>query len=129
MLKRRGNDQDVAAVALSIASCFCTQYSNGGPACATCIGNAPSLVGKNSTTLFETLIADCASDSTGASAATVVQPIIKAAVLADIAASSSSSSSSSSSATSASSSANSASASKTSSALNLKGSILVAAAA
>ncbi|KAJ3077096.1 hypothetical protein HDU98_008531 [Podochytrium sp. JEL0797] len=77
---------DVSITANKIAACFCTQYSSGGGiACATCIGNAPTLAGLNSTTLFTTLVADCAADMTGATAAVVIAPIISAAVIQNVA--------------------------------------------
>ncbi|KAJ3085186.1 hypothetical protein HK100_009136 [Physocladia obscura] len=77
---------DVESVALTLAACFCTQYTGGGgTACATCINNAPSLTGKNSTVLFAEIAADCVSDNTGISAAVLIEPIIRSTVLEDVA--------------------------------------------
>ncbi|ORY39028.1 hypothetical protein BCR33DRAFT_720291, partial [Rhizoclosmatium globosum] len=78
---------DVSVTANKIAACFCGQYSqaaSGGSNCANCIGNAASLSGKNSTQLFINLVALCANDISGGSAAPFIAPIIKDAVLANV---------------------------------------------
>ncbi|KAJ3027723.1 UNVERIFIED_CONTAM: hypothetical protein HDU68_003255 [Siphonaria sp. JEL0065] len=77
---------DVSVTALKIAVCFCNQYgAGGGVACATCVGNEPTLVGKNSTVLFTSLVASCVSDTTSAGAAKLIEPIIHDAVLQNVA--------------------------------------------
>ncbi|KAI8614575.1 hypothetical protein BC830DRAFT_370662 [Chytriomyces sp. MP71] len=49
----------------AIATCFCQTYATNGVPCLQCIGNAPSLLGLNSTTLFMSLGSACAAgDST-----------------------------------------------------------------
>ncbi|KAJ3380096.1 hypothetical protein CcCBS67573_g02085 [Chytriomyces confervae] len=72
---------------LKIAACFCEQYAAGpGQICVTCIGNQPSLAGKNSTVLFTTLATQCTNpnDPTFSAAAATIDPIVRDAVVQNV---------------------------------------------
>ncbi|KAI8830908.1 hypothetical protein BJ741DRAFT_329265 [Chytriomyces cf. hyalinus JEL632] len=72
---------------LKIAACFCEQYAAGpGQICVTCIGNQPSLTGKNSTVLFTTLATQCTNpnDPTFSAAAGTIDPIVRDAVVQNV---------------------------------------------
>ncbi|KAJ3244900.1 hypothetical protein HDU77_009677 [Chytriomyces hyalinus] len=72
---------------LKIAACFCEQYAAGpGQTCVTCIGNQPSLAGKNSTVLFTTLATQCTNpnDPTFSAAAATIDPIVRDAVVQNV---------------------------------------------
>ncbi|KAJ3225540.1 hypothetical protein HDU81_007794 [Chytriomyces hyalinus] len=80
---------------MKIAACFCEQYAAGpGQTCVTCIGNQPSLAGKNSTVLFTTLATQCTNpnDPTFTAAAGTIDPIVRDAVVQNVVAASSASS-------------------------------------